>query len=228
MLVEQVNQLNTDWKDFLLKYSSDLDKISKEIQNEKDIYEPNLCIFPPTDLIFNAFNKFNKDLLKVVFIGQDCYHGKGQANGLCFSVPETIAIPPSLKNIYKEIEDDIPDYNKDNHLNGDLTYLAEQGILLLNTSLTVRQAKAGSHAKIWQKFTQLLLENLTEETKNIIFLLWGNHAKKYKQFIKNEHIFYEATHPSPLGANRCGWFKSKHFSKTNKILEKLNKNQIDW
>ena len=148
--------------------------------------------------------------------------------GLCFSVPENINIPPSLKNIYKEIEQDIEDCNKSNHTNGDLTYLAEQGVLLLNTSLTVRQSKPGSHSKIWNQFTELLLQSLMSKTENIVFLLWGNHAKKYKAYIDNKHKYLEATHPSPLGANRGGWFGCKHFSKTNDILEKLSKNKINW
>ena len=231
-LKQLISEINTDYRDLLLElyeynigYFNQLEYfLNKEYENFNDLAK----IYPPKEIIFNAFNKFNIKDTKVIILGQDPYHGEQQAMGLCFSVPENINIPPSLKNIYKEIEQDIEDYNKSNHTNGDLTYLAEQGVLLLNTSLTVRQSKPGSHSKIWNQFTELLLQSLISKTENIVFLLWGNHAKKYKAYIDNKHKYLEATHPSPLGANRGGWFGCKHFSKTNDFLEKLSKNKIDW
>ena len=159
-LKQLISEINTDYRDLLLElyednigYFNQLEYfLNKEYENFKDLAE----IYPPKEIIFNAFNKFNIKDTKVIILGQDPYHGEQQAMGLCFSVPENINIPPSLKNIYKEIEQDIEDCNKSNHTNGDLTYLAEQGVLLLNTSLTVRQSKPGSHSKIWNQFTELL------------------------------------------------------------------------
>ena len=229
---ELLNAIDTDFKDLLLEIYGDNVSYFKDLENflntEYDKFKGFCQIYPRKENIFAAFNKFNIRDTKVIIIGQDPYHGPNQAMGLCFSVQDNVTIPPSLKNIYREIEDDVLDCNQENHKNGDLTYLAEQGILLLNTSLTVRQSKAGSHSKIWQTFTKLLLEKLTQKTENIVFLLWGNHAKKHKGFVKNKHIFLEATHPSPLGANRGGWFGCKHFSKTNEILKSLNKPYVDW
>lgn len=182
-------------------------------------------IYPPGDLIFNAFNKTPFDEVKVVILGQDPYHQPGQAMGLSFSVPKDVKVPPSLKNVFKELNDDlnieIPDH-------GDLTSWSEQGVLLLNAILTVEKGKPASHHKIgWQEFTDTAIQKLSEKRENIIFLLWGNFAKNKKKLIdETEHYVFEATHPSPLA--RGGFFGCKHFSKTNEILLQLGKKPIDW
>jgi uracil-DNA glycosylase len=227
-----INLISTDFKDLLIELYKENTVYFKQIEdflNKEEIdFNGFAEIYPKIENIFACFDKFNINDTKVVIIGQDPYHGPNQAHGLCFSVNEDIKIPPSLRNIYIEIEDDLECKTNVNHQNGDLTYLAEQGILLLNTSLTVRQSKAGSHAKIWKEFTKLFLEKLNEKTENLVYLLWGNHAKKYKDLVESNNYILEATHPSPLGANKGGWWKCKHFSKTNNILEKLNKNNINW
>jgi uracil-DNA glycosylase len=154
--------------------------------------------------------------LSVIFIGQDCYHGKGQANGLCFSVPSGTKIPPSLRNIIKEMSDDIGLKRTET----DFTNLAKQGILFLNSALTVREKSAASHMDIWLNFTDNVLKEIASTQKNVIFVLWGNYAKSKKKFIdSNVHYILEAKHPSPLSANRGGFFGCKHFSKINNKLK---------
>jgi len=184
-------------------------------------------IYPPGPLIFNAFNSTPFEKVKVVIIGQDPYHGPGQAMGLSFSVPPKIMVPPSLVNIYKELNTDlqlpIPSH-------GDLTKWATQGVFLLNASLTVQAHKANSHQKIgWQKFTDAVIRTLSREREGIIFMLWGGFAKKKAALIDEEkHHILASGHPSPLSANRGYWFGNKHFSKANEILKKENKSPIDW
>ncbi len=182
-------------------------------------------IFPPSNQIFAAFNYTPFDQLKVVIIGQDPYHGFGQANGLCFSVSDGIRKPPSLVNIFKEIQDDvgipIPE-------SGNLENWAKQGILLLNATLTVREALAGSHQnKGWEQFTDTVIKTISEQKTGVIFLLWGNFAKAKEALIDtSKHIVLTAPHPSPLA--RGGFFGCKHFSKTNEILAKQGKTLINW
>ena len=190
-------------------------------------------IYPPKQDIFRAFNYFNFEELKVVILGQDPYHQLGQAHGLSFSVNKDIKIPPSLKNIYKEIVSDlelVPKLEEFNH--GNLEHWVKQGVLLLNTSLTVIDSKPNSHSKFWRPYTNLIIKYIVENSENVIFMLWGNNAKKIKKLFSNnfleKHYFLEATHPSPLGANKGGWFNCKHFSKCNEILEKLGKDKINW
>lgn len=184
-------------------------------------------VFPPKELIFNAFNETSFNAVKVVIIGQDPYHGKNQAHGLSFSVLDGNKQPPSLINIFKELEKDlkipIPK-------SGDLTPWAKQGVLLLNASLTVRQSEANSHQKIgWQKFTDRVIQQLSEKREDIVFLLWGGFAKKKGAKIDaSKHHILTSGHPSPLSANRGFWFGNKHFSKTNEILKGLGKSEIDW
>ena len=183
--------------------------------------------FPKDSDIFNAFNHCNFDDLKVVIIGQDPYHGIGQANGLCFSVNEGIKHTPSLINIFKEIDQDIGvPYPK----NGNLMPWADQGVLLLNATLTVRAHQAGSHQnKGWEQFTDSVIKTISKEKSNVIFLLWGGFAKKKKKLIdKNKHFVLETGHPSPLSANRGYWFGNKHFSNTNSLLEQVGLSAIDW
>ncbi len=187
----------------------------------------NYRCFPSEENIFAAFNSTPFDTVKVVIIGQDPYHGLGQSHGLCFSVGEGIRIPPSLRNIFKEINTDI---NKTIPESGNLQSWADQGVLLLNAILTVREAQAGSHKKKgWEKFTDAVIQRLSDEREGVVFLLWGAYAKqKGKNIDRSKHFVLESNHPSPLSANRPGWFGTKHFSKTNEYLKGNNKTPIDW
>lgn len=190
-------------------------------------YNEFIC-YPPKELIFNAFKQCNKDDLKVVIIGQDPYHEPNQAMGLCFSVPEGVKIPPSLKNIIREIEDE---YNVVNFTNsGDLTYLANQGCLLLNALLTVREHEPMSHnIKQYSLFLKDVLQYINNIDRPIVFMLWGGPARKLKKFLNNpNHLILEANHPSPLSANRGGWFGCNHFKIANKFLLENNGETIEW
>ena len=184
-------------------------------------------IFPAGSNIFNAFNKTPFDKVKVVILGQDPYHGIGQAHGLSFSVLEGVKIPPSLQNIFKEIKADVGVENPPNF--GDLTHWAEQGILLLNAALTVRNCEPMSHAKIgWAQFTDAVIKTISDKKENVIFLLWGKFAQDKQILINTDsHYILKAAHPSPLSAHN-GFFGCKHFSKTNEILVKQGENPIDW
>ena len=189
-------------------------------------YGLHLC-YPPFDQIFNAFDRCAFEAVKVVIIGQDPYHGKGQANGLCFSVNEGIPHPPSLKNIFKELETDMKlPYRS----SGDLSSWASQGVLLLNATLSVRANQAGSHQKQgWEKFTNAVIKTLSKERSDLVFLIWGSFAKNKVRFIDTEkHTVLESGHPSPLSAIRGYWFGNKHFSKTNVVLKSLGKTPIHW
>ena len=196
------------------------------IQFVKTEYQNHTC-YPKGSEIFNAFNACKLDDLKVVIIGQDPYHGIGQANGLCFSVNDGIAKPPSLINIFKELQTDI---NKPIPNNGNLISWAEQGVLLLNATLTVRAHEAGSHQKQgWEKFTDAVIKQISDTKKDIVFLLWGGFAKKKGAKIDpNKHHILVSGHPSPLSANRGYWFGNKHFSKTNIFLKSKGKTIINW
>ena len=192
----------------------------------KDEYNKTLC-FPPGSLIFNAFDKCPFDMVKVVILGQDPYHGLGQANGLCFSVPAGITFPPSLQNIFKEIKSDlkypIPK-------SGNLQHWASQGVFLLNATLTVRAHQAGSHQKKgWETFTDRVIQYLSEEKEGIVFLLWGGFARQKVKFINSQkHMVITSGHPSPLSANRGFWFGNKHFSQCNDYLKDRGVTQIQW
>lgn len=192
----------------------------------KTEYRNHNC-FPPESQIFNAFNHCHFEAVKVVIIGQDPYHGEGQANGLCFSVREGISHPPSLKNIFKEIESDlgIP-YPK----SGNLLRWANQGVLLLNATLTVRADEAGSHQKEgWEAFTDSVIKTISDRKENIVFLLWGGYAKKKIKLIDlNRHHVLTSGHPSPLSANRGYWFGNKNFYDTNKWLINKDMRPIAW
>ncbi|MFY8065863.1 MAG: uracil-DNA glycosylase [Flavobacterium sp.] len=192
----------------------------------KNEYATKSC-FPLESEIFAAFNHCPFDKVKVVIIGQDPYHGFGQANGLCFSVNDGINFPPSLINIFKEIQSDlglpIP-------ISGNLERWADQGVLLLNATLTVRESEAGSHQKKgWETFTDAVIQKISDKKENIVFLLWGGFAKKKGAKInRTKHHVLETGHPSPLSANRGLWFGNKHFSKTNAYLQSLGKETIKW
>ncbi len=182
-------------------------------------------IFPPGKLIFSAFDNTPFDQVKVVIIGQDPYHGRGQANGLCFSVGPNVPKPPSLVNIFKELQSDLgfPIPEK-----GGLEPWAQQGVLLLNATLTVREGQAGSHqGKGWEQFTDAVIRKISDEKKGIVFLLWGRFAHSKEELINaDKHFILKAAHPSPLA--RGAFFGCKHFSKTNKILEHEGSMPIDW
>jgi len=183
-------------------------------------------IYPPGPLIFNALNSTPLDQVKVVILGQDPYHGPGQAHGLCFSVQPGVPAPPSLQNIYKELKRDL-NLPIPNH--GYLQHWAEQGVLLLNTSLTVEQAKAGSHANAgWQRFTDRVIQVVSERRNHLVFLLWGAHAQSKEKLIDTQkHLILRSPHPSPLSAHR-GFIGNGHFSRTNKFLEQSGLTPIDW
>jgi len=192
----------------------------------KEEYLENTC-FPEGTDIFEAFNRTPFDKVKVVILGQDPYHAPHQAHGLCFSVNEGVAIPRSLINIYKEIETDL---GKPVPVSGNLEHWANQGVLLLNAVLTVRAAQAGSHKKKgWETFTDSVIAHISEKKENVVFLLWGDYAKKKGAKIdSSKHLVLTSGHPSPLSANRGYWFGNKHFSKTNDYLIKHGKEPINW
>jgi len=218
-------KIESSWKEQLeAEFSKPYFK--KLSQFVKEEYASNTC-YPPGKFIFSAFNHTPFNKVKIVIIGQDPYHEEGQANGLCFSVNEGIKHPPSLMNIFKEIETDllIP-YPK----SGNLERWADQGILLLNATLTVRAHQAASHQKKgWEQFTDAVISKLSKKREGIVFLLWGAYAKKKGAKINTEkHLVLESGHPSPLSANRGYWFGNKHFSATNSYLLEAGKHQISW
>ena len=192
----------------------------------KNEYEQFTC-YPKGPAVFAAFDYCPFDETKVVIIGQDPYHGAGQANGLCFSVQEGISHPPSLKNIFKEIRTDL---KKPYPKSGNLERWAEQGVLLLNATLTVREHEPGSHQKKgWESFTDAAIKKLSEKKENIVFLLWGGFAKKKAKLIDSQkHRILTSGHPSPLSANRGFWFGNQHFSTCNKILLETGNKSIEW
>ena len=187
----------------------------------------NTRCFPPGKEIFSAYNHTPFNDVKVVILGQDPYHGPGQANGLCFSVHKGIAKPPSLINIFQELEQDI---GISSPLHGDLQKWADQGVMLLNATLTVRAHQAGSHqGKGWESFTDRTVELLSEKREGLVFMLWGGYAKKKGAKIdRNRHLVLTSGHPSPLSANRGYWFGNKHFSQANAYLEGRGASPIDW
>lgn len=192
----------------------------------KEEYTNHRC-YPRGKDIFSAFDHCPFDKVKVVIIGQDPYHGPGQANGLCFSVHEGIPHPPSLNNIFKELETDT---GKPYPVSGDLSTWAKQGVLLLNATLTVRAHRAGSHqGKGWEQFTDAIIEQISAQKEKVVFLLWGGFAKKKGAKInKQKHCVFTSGHPSPLSANRGYWFGNRHFSKTNDYLKSIGKPVIEW
>ena len=209
----------------------------KKLQNEEFCLKLNdflnkeyrdYTCYPPRELLFNAFRLTPLDKVKVVIVGQDPYHEPGQAMGLSFSVPEGIKVPPSLVNIYKEIAQE---YNcKMNFSSGDLTYLAKQGVLLLNSILSVRAHQAMSHnTEEYKMFLASVLEVLDKQTTPIVFLLWGGPARKLKGYLHNpSHLILECIHPSPLAANHGGWFGNNHFTEANRYLREHGLSEVNW
>ena len=198
-------------------------ELVKELNSE---YENEVC-YPSKERIFKAFNLCPFDKVKVVILGQDPYHEQGQAMGLSFSVPEGIMLPPSLQNIYKEIQSDL---GKPIPTSGDLTRWAKQGVLLLNATLTVRAHAANSHQALgWQNFTDAAIAALSNRREHVVFMLWGGFARSKKRLIDtNRHFIIESVHPSPLSANRGGWFGQHQFSRCNAYLKQLGLDEIDW
>ena len=184
-------------------------------------------VYPPKSLILNAFDQTPYDKVKVVILGQDPYHGPGQAHGLCFSVPEGIEQPPSLQNIFKEINNDL---GKPVPTSGNLERWAEQGVLLLNATLTVRAHQAGSHQnKGWETFTDAVIRIIAEKKENLVFFLWGSYAQRKGAFIDTQrHLVLKSVHPSPLSANRGGWFGNHQFSQANAYLRAHGLSEIEW
>jgi len=218
-------QISNSWKTEL-EDEFEKDYFKRLTEFVRSEYKNHLC-YPKGNEIFAAFNHCDFDQVKVVIIGQDPYHGKDQANGLCFSVHKDIAHPPSLMNIFKELE---MDTGKVYPGSGDLTSWADQGVLLINATLTVRAGEAGSHQKQgWETFTDAVIQNLSARSERLVFLLWGGFAKKKGKMIDSDkHLVLTSGHPSPLSANRGYWFGNKHFSKVNEYLQSLDKPEIQW
>lgn len=218
-------KINPSWKKELLE-EFEKPYFENLITFVKKEYTEHIC-YPKGSHIFSALDHCSFDNVKVVIIGQDPYHGPGQANGLCFSVNDGIAFPPSLINIFREIQTDL---NIPFPKTGNLERWADQGVLLLNAVLTVRRGEAGSHQnKGWEKFTDEVIQKISDKKKDVVFLLWGGFAKKKGARIdRQKHLVLETGHPSPLSANKGHWFGNKHFSKTNAFLKSKNKKEISW
>lgn len=193
------------------------------VEPEKQDYD----VYPPTDFVYTAFNKTAFEDVKVVILGQDPYHADGQAHGLSFSVPDGVKFPPSLRNIFKEYKSDL---NLEIPLSGNLTAWADRGVLLLNATLTVRAHKAGSHQKKgWEPFTDAIIQTISDKKEHVVFVLWGNFAQSKSKFIdEKKHGIIKSVHPSPLSANRGGFFGTQPFSKTNVYLSKHKRSTINW
>ena len=217
-------KVSESWKEFLdvefkKEYFSELTKFVKAEYKNK-------TIFPSSNEIFSAFDYCNFSDLKVVIIGQDPYHGLGQANGLCFSVKEGVKIPPSLRNIFKELNNEYDDYNP---ISGDLTHWAKQGVLMINATLTVVEKQPGSHqSKGWEIFTDNIIKRISDDKENIVFVLWGAFAQKKSSLIdNNKHYILQSAHPSPFSAHR-GFLGNNHFRLINEYLISNNRKEINW
>lgn len=221
----QTEQIEASWKEQLKAEFEQpyFEQLTSFVHQE---YQQHVC-FPPDELIFNAFKLCPFDKVKVVIIGQDPYHGEGQAHGLSFSVNDGVAFPRSLRNIFIEIENDlglpIPK-------SGNLSQWAEQGVLLLNAILTVRAHKAKSHQRNgWEQFTDAAIRALSQGREHVVFILWGNYARSKKALVDTgKHLVLESAHPSPLSANRGGWFGNHHFSRANAYLAEHGQATINW
>lgn len=217
-------QIESSWKNALEKefQAESFLKLKEFLVHERSEF----TTYPPGNLIFNAFNFTPLNKVRVVILGQDPYHGAGQAHGLCFSVPHGIKPPPSLVNIFKEIKDDLK-YEIPSH--GNLEAWAKQGVMLLNATLTVRASTAGSHQKKgWEQFTDRVIEVISEQQEKVVFILWGRYAQAKQTLIdEDKHLVLIAAHPSPFSAYN-GFFGCKHFSKTNAFLKENGMEEIDW
>lgn len=217
-------QIEESWKQILsAEFEKDyFHQLTDFVRNE---YR-STTVYPPGKLIFNAFNLCPFEQVKVVIIGQDPYHGPGQAHGLCFSVNDNVPFPPSLRNIFKEIQDDL---GKPIPESGNLTRWAKQGVLLLNATLTVRAHQAGSHQRRgWEEFTDAAIRALAEQREHLVFILWGAYAQKKGAFIdRSRHLVLTSVHPSPLSAHN-GFFGNRHFSRANEYLQQHGQTPIEW
>ena len=217
-------KIESSWK-HVLQPEFDKDYFAKLTEFVRNEYKTRLT-FPPASLIFNAFDQCPFDKVKVVIIGQDPYHGDGQAHGLCFSVNDGVAFPPSLLNIFKEIERDL---GKSMPTSGNLIRWAQQGVLLLNATLTVQAHMAGSHQnRGWEAFTDAAIRKLATEKEHLVFMIWGSYAQKKGDFIdSNRHLVLKSVHPSPLSAYR-GFIGNNHFSLANKYLQENGQTPVNW
>lgn len=218
--------LNSSWKSLMneeIKQPYFID-LMNSVESE---YSKNIC-YPPKELIFSAFDYCSFENLKVVIIGQDPYHGEGEANGLCFSVNDSVKIPPSLNNIFREINLDFDALLMPT--SGNLERWAKQGVLLLNAALTVQKDKPNSRKHLnWNQFTDAVIQLISDKKENVVFLLWGNFAqKKGMKIDRSKHLVLESGHPSPMSANQGKWFGNKHFSQTNTYLQIKGKKSIEW
>jgi uracil-DNA glycosylase len=217
-------KIDPSWKEILqTEFNSEyFEKLASFVKKRYS----ETTVFPPATNIFKAFELCPVDKVKVVILGQDPYHGKGQANGLSFSVNPGIQLPPSLQNIYKELKSDLGIEPK---MDGDLTRWAEQGVLLLNATLTVEASQPGSHQNLgWEIFTDAVIKALSDKKENIVFILWGAYAQRKGEIIdSNKHFVIKSAHPSPFSAHK-GFFGTKPFSKTNEYLRKHGTKEIDW
>lgn len=219
--------LPQSWKTFLGEKGTErLNELETFLARERAAGKE---IYPSEENIFRAFQLTNPDDVKVVILGQDPYHGENQAHGLSFSVQEGVSLPPSLRNIFKELTKDLEPHGFKAPKNGDLTKWAKQGVLLLNAVLTVEAGQAGSHARRgWEEFTDAVIESLGQKNKGVVFILWGNYAIKKRPLIdESNHCVLTSVHPSPLSASR-GFLGSQPFSNANKYLQSIGKNPIDW
>jgi uracil-DNA glycosylase len=219
-----LQKIDESWNDILFQHAQK-EKL-KLLQDFLDVEKTKHIIYPSSDKILEAFRFTTFHNLKVVILGQDPYHGDGQAHGLSFSVPPNVKLPPSLKNIFKEIENDL---NVKMAKNGYLECWAKQGVLLLNATLTVRKGEPGSHQnKGWEAFTDEVINQISKQKKHVVFMLWGNFAQQKRGLIdEHKHLVLSAAHPSPFSAHR-GFFGCKHFSKTNEWLQRIGEKEIDW
>lgn len=218
--MDLIKNIDTDWK-VVLQNTYDLygEQVFSELEREEKKFE----VFPSRKDIFAAFNCFDMKDLNVVILGQDVYPTKGHGMGMCFSVPSNFKTPPSLRNIFKELE---AEYNI-KRTNTDLTDWAKSGVLLLNTALTVREGAAGSHINLWRSFTHHIIQHITQHTKNIVYMLWGNHAHSYESYIDKDHnLVLKHTHPSPL--SRKPFVGNNHFKMANAYLEQHDRTPISW
>jgi uracil-DNA glycosylase len=219
-------QLNPSWQSVI---SDEIQKpYFKDLMKGVDEEYKNHTCFPPKELLFAAFDHCSFEDLKVVIIGQDPYHGINEANGLCFSVNDGVRIPPSLRNIFKELNDDLETIFFPT--SGNLEHWAKQGVLLLNAALSVRIDSPNSHKHLkWETFTDAVIQKISDEKEHVVFLLWGSFAqKKGVKINRTKHRVLESGHPSPMSANQGKWFGNKHFSKTNLYLEEKGKCPIEW
>lgn len=219
-------QVDPEWKqalaaEFVAPYMTELRAF---LEAEK---RAGKVVYPPGPEIFNALNSTPLSRVKAVILGQDPYHGPGQAHGLCFSVRRGVAPPPSLQNIFRELEQDLG-IPRPRH--GELTHWAQQGVLLLNSVLTVEAGQPGSHqGRGWEHFTDAAIRVLNEQCEHLVFLLWGSYAQRKGRIIDaHRHLVLKAVHPSPLSANRGGWFGHRHFSQANRYLQEHGRSPIDW